>query len=299
MPSKNTIQKTEKTGSVIGDHADRTSAPADSGNVQGDSASGPQKLRRLYLSLLRCRMVQERIAALRVAEEIAAPYELAIGREAISVGATAELSASDTVAASRRNLAARLARGVPIASVLGHSNVTNGCTCADFIPEDPFNSGAGIALAHKLEQKGNVVVALCHQEQPPLERWHDALRFAAVNQLPIAFVIENGIAAESSSSQQAPYLEPVSFMARDYGFPGIIVDGSDVVAVWRVAQEAIHRARIGSGPTLIDCRTDRARDPLVHMERYLRKRNLWDDAWRSRMEREIRSAIDSALQRST
>ena len=48
-------------------------------------------------------------------------------------------------------------------------------------------------------------------------------------------------------------------MARDYGFPGIIVDGSDVVAVWRVAQESIHRARNGAGPTLIDCRMESAR----------------------------------------
>ena len=71
-------------------------------------------------------------------------------------------------------------------------------------------------------------------------------------------------------------------MARDYGYPGIIVDGQDVVAVWRVAQESIHRARNGAGPTLIDCRMDSKRDPLAHMEHYMRKRNFGTTGGRKR-----------------
>ena len=43
-------------------------------------------------------------------------------------------------------------------------------------------------------------------------------------------------------------LEEFSFLAKDYGFPSILVDGKDVVAVWRAAQESIHRARNGSWP---------------------------------------------------
>ncbi len=62
-------------------------------------------------------------------------------------------------------------------------------------------------------------------------------------------------------------------MAVDLGFPGVAEDGNDVVAVWRVAQESIHRARNGSGTMLIDlCRAELTDDPLAHMEHYLRKR---------------------------
>ncbi len=159
------------------------------------------------------------------------------------------------------------------------------------LPDDAFNLGTGLALCHKLEQKRHVVVALCPQEKPALETWHDALKFAAVHKLPIVFVIENGIATQPSSKDEAPHLESFSFLARDYGFPGILVDGKDAVAVRRVAEEAIHRARIGSGPTLIDCRTDSPRDPLEHMEHYLRKRHAWDDTWRKKLESQIAAEL--------
>ena len=55
-------------------------------------------------------------------------------------------------------------------------------------------------------------------------------------------------------------------------FPEYVADAGDVVAVWRVAQESIYRARNGSGPTLIDCRKLTPQDPLAHMEHYMRKR---------------------------
>ncbi len=87
----------------------------------------------------------------------------------------------------------------------------------------------------------------------------------------------------------------MSFLAREYGFPGIIVDGTDAVAVWRVAQESVHRARNGSGPTLVDCRSDASRDPLEHMERYLKTRHLWDDQWKARLERELMTEIKEAM----
>ena len=142
--------------------------------------------------------------------------------------------------------------------------------------------------------KRRVVVAFCPQERPALETWHEALKFAGVHKLPILYVIQNGVADQQLSSEHAPHLEPFSFMARDYGYPGIIVDGQDVVAVWRVAQESIHRARQGSGPTLIDCRTDSKRDPLAYMEHYMRKRNVWDDGWKKDTEQGIQDEIEKA-----
>jgi TPP-dependent pyruvate/acetoin dehydrogenase alpha subunit len=102
------------------------------------------------------------------------------------------------------------------------------------------------------------------------------------------------VADQKSSSEHAPHLEPFSFMAREYGYPGIIVDGQDVVAVWRAAQESIHRARQGSGPTLIDCRTDASRDPLAYMEHYMRKRNVWDVGWKKDTEQRIAAEIEKA-----
>jgi pyruvate dehydrogenase E1 component alpha subunit len=243
----------------------------------GSSTSSGETLRKLYAALLRCRLVQE---CARLSH--ATGYELALGHEAVTAGTTADLGAEDTITASPRNLAALVARGLPLEKLLRESADFLGPITRSSLPEDPFNLGTGIALAHKLQKKQNVVVAFCEQEIVSLDPWHEALKFAGVHKLPIVYVVKSGAADEQPADLPA-YLEQFSFMARDYGFPGIVVDGRDVVAVWRVAQESIHRARNGAGPTLIDCRTESARDPLEHMEHYMRKRNVWDEEWKEKI----------------
>jgi len=264
-------------------------ASAQTAGSNGSSAAEAGTLRRLYASLLRCRAVQEHLRGLSSEQARSAEYDFAIGHEAVAVGVTAELRPEDTITASHRNLVARIARSAPDDGPRLYEKGDPvawqpGTITATSLPEDPFNLGVGIALAHKLERKQRVVVAFCAQQKPGLEFWHDGLRFAAVHKLPVIFVTEQGITGDSPRDL-APHLEPVSFFARHHGFPGIIVDGQDVVAIWRVAQESIHRARNGSGPTLIDCRTDPLRDPLEHLEQYMRKRKLWDESCREECRR--------------
>ncbi len=79
----------------------------------------------------------------------------------------------------------------------------------------------------------------------------------AVNDLPIVFVCQNNMWAESVSLKLQTKVQDIALKAQAYGFPGITVDGNDVVAVYRVASEAIARARKGAGPTLIECKTYR------------------------------------------
>jgi TPP-dependent pyruvate/acetoin dehydrogenase alpha subunit len=84
--------------------------------------------------------------------------------------------------------------------------------------------------------------------------------------------------------------------AEAYGIPGIAVDGNDAVAVYRVAREAINRARSGRGPSLIACRTfDSAVDPIAHMERYLEKHGWWTKARKRQLAKEFRREIDEAV----
>jgi pyruvate dehydrogenase E1 component alpha subunit len=264
--------------------------PVKTVSSNGSAPSSQDTLRRLYTSLLRGRMVQERARGLSEGN-----YEVALGHEAVIAGPTAELNAEDTIAASPKNLAALVARGLALDGLLAPTTcVTRNSITHASVPEDPFVAGTGIALSHKLGKKQRVVVAFCPQESPALETWNETLKFAGEHKLPILFVIKNGVADQRSLSEHAPHLEAFSFMTRDYGYPGIIVDGQDVVAVWRVAQESIHRARNGAGPTLIDCRTDSKRDPLAYMEHYMRKREVWDDGWKMEIEREIEGEIEKA-----
>jgi TPP-dependent pyruvate/acetoin dehydrogenase alpha subunit len=268
----------------------QAATPPKTVSSNGSAPSSQDTLRRLYTSLLRARMVQE-----RAREMFESNYELALGHEAIIAAPTAELTAEDTIAASPKNLAALVARGLALDGLLAPTDcVTRNSITHASVPEDPFVAGTGIALAHKLAKRQRVVVAFCPQESPALETWNETLKFAGEHKLPILFVIKNGVADQQSSSEHAPHLEAFSFMTRDYGYPGIIVDGQDVVAVWRAAQESIHRARNGAGPTLIDCRTDSKRDPLAYMEHYMRKRDVWDDGWKKETGRGIEGEIEKA-----
>jgi TPP-dependent pyruvate/acetoin dehydrogenase alpha subunit len=253
----------------------------------GSSATNGETLRKLYTALLRCRLAQERA---RISHST--DYELFLGHEAVTAGTTADLGTEDTIAASPRNLAALVARGLPFEKLLTERHDLPGSISRTSLPEDPFNLGTGIALAHKLSGKRNVVVAFCEKEIVSLEHWQEALKFAGVHKLPILYVVRSGAPDEASATGQPAYLEQFSFLARDYGFPGIVVDGRDVVAVWRVAQESIHRARNGAGATLIDCATESARDPLEHMEHYMRKRNAWDDEWRNQIAAQISGELE-------
>src|SRR5207248_2800285 len=104
-----------------------------------------------------------------------------------------------------------------------------------------------------------------------------------------------------------------------YGFPGVAVDGNDLLAVYEVAAEAVTRARQGDGPTLIDCLTNRLsfhnttdnpraylpdgwleraerEDPIPRVQAYLAMHGLWDDAASAAMEGEIAEQIDAAVE---
>lgn len=256
------------------------------------SPSSKQVLQNLYASLLKCRLTQEHVQQCSRANAVADAYDLAIGHEAVPVGATADRRAEIIVTASPRNLAALVARGTALPELLAHNGRDQHCGCTAqrstglFLAEDPLNMGTGLALGYKLQKRQQVVIVLCRPEMP-LDHCHEAWKFAGAHKLPIVYVID-GV---SEAGRQASHLEEISFMARDCGFPGVVVDGRDVVAVWRVAQESIHRARIGSGATLIDCHSQADVDPLAHLEHYMRKRGFWSDARRRQLAARISAEL--------
>jgi TPP-dependent pyruvate/acetoin dehydrogenase alpha subunit len=251
--------------------------PAQPANGNGASASNPELLRRLYASLLRYRKLSERAQG----SAAAAPAgEFAIGHEAIVAGAMLELGPADTLVAPPRNFALQIAKEARLPA--GHPDSLG-----------PFNLGTGMALAHQLENTRHVVIAFSAEGTASLDRWHAAMKFAGAHKLPVIYVLRCGSAFETGATTRTPALEEISFMARDCGFPAVIVDGMDAVAVWRVTQESIHRARNGSGPTLIECetRSTEYKDPLAHMEHYMRKRGGWNEQWR----RELMDAIEAEI----
>ena len=85
---------------------------------------------------------------------------------------------------------------------------------------------------------------------------NEAFVFASVHQAPVVFFCQNNQWAISEPLERQTRI-PLYQRAHGFGFPGVRVDGNDVLAVLAVTRAALARAREGSGPTLVEAFTYR------------------------------------------
>jgi TPP-dependent pyruvate/acetoin dehydrogenase alpha subunit len=116
---------------------------------------------------------------------------------------------------------------------------------------------AGIAYAMKYRGEDAVVASWFGEGATSEGDWHEGLNFAAIHRLPVVFVCENNEYAISVPQSKQMAVADVASRAEGYGMPGVVVDGNDVLACFRLMKEAHERARAGEGPTLIECKTYR------------------------------------------
>src|SRR5438046_7667491 len=115
----------------------------------------------------------------------------------------------------------------------------------------------GLAFTYKMEKADHVVVAYFGEGARNVGDFHEALNFAGVHQLPILFICENNQYAYSVPIEKSMAIDDVADRAHSYGFDGVAINGTDVLAVYQTAQGALARARHGDGPTLVACKTYR------------------------------------------
>src|SRR6185436_4664028 len=116
---------------------------------------------------------------------------------------------------------------------------------------------AGLALAIKLRGEDRVVLTTLGEGSTSQGEWYEGLNWAAVHKLPFICVVQNNIYAISVPVGEQMAVPNVADRAAAFGMPGVVVDGNDVLAVYRVVQAAAERARRGDGPTLIEAKTYR------------------------------------------
>lgn len=180
---------------------------------------------------------------------------------------------------------------------------------------------AGLGLSIKLQRQRGVVITYFGEGSTSEGDFHEGLNFAAVHQLPCIFFCENNQYAITEPMKRQMAIPDVAMRAAGYGMPGVIVDGNDVLEVYRVTREAAARARRGEGPTLIEAKTYRLvphssddndrryrtseevedwrrRDPIDRFKAYLLAQGLLDEDadqdLRARIKREIQEAADEA-----
>jgi TPP-dependent pyruvate/acetoin dehydrogenase alpha subunit len=126
----------------------------------------------------------------------------------------------------------------------------------------PVAVGAG--LAFRIKQEPRVAVAWFGDGSSARGDTHEGMNFAGVRQLPVVFICDNNQWAYSTPTYLEYATEHLADRAAAYGFEGVVVDGTDVLAVYREAKRAIEKAREGGGPTLIECVTLRMEGHAVH-----------------------------------
>ncbi|MBI4790057.1 MAG: thiamine pyrophosphate-dependent dehydrogenase E1 component subunit alpha [Chloroflexi bacterium] len=194
------------------------------------------------------------------------PY---IGQEASGVGVCMALRQDDLIAGTHRSHGHNLAKGADakkmMAEIMGRETgyckgrggsmhiaaFETGSLGALSVVGSGIPLAVGAALAFKMRGEARVAVSFTGDAGSNTGNWHESLNIASVWDLPVVFVLENNHYGVSTNIKDTAKVQDLSLRAAGYGIPGVRVDGFDVLAVYRAAENAVARARRGEGPTLL------------------------------------------------
>ena len=244
-----------------------------------------ERLKKLYSAMLKCRMLEKALSTLERGCDLQPQHE------AVLAGAGIHLQPCDLVAPSFANCSGELLQGKALDAIFAGLHTSNGkpgnLKSSPGTINYAMSVATGMAWAMKLSNQASMTLSIVHNNDAAAGFWSEPVEFAVAHQLPIVFVI-----SRPSSGSPASVSELRS--EAQHLLPAITIDGNDVIAVYRVAEETTRRARQGLGPSLMECWVDPERDPLQFMEGYLAKRNLWSDEWKADLVREFAHELDVA-----
>jgi pyruvate dehydrogenase E1 component alpha subunit len=269
-----------------------------------------EDLRELVRLLILVRRADLEATALQRQGELAVYPPLA-GQEAAQVGSAFALNAQDYIFPSYRELGAAVVRGVDLVEYLHfyratwHGGTYDSNELRFGMVSVPVGSQAlhavGYAMGRRMDGAGECALVYIGDGATSEGDVHEAWNFASVFKAPTVFFVQNNHWAISVplAKQTAA---PIWKKAEAYGFPGIEVDGNDVLAVYQATREAADRARADGTPTLIEAVTYRlgphstaddatryqpaeeidrwkAEDPVERFRRFLERRGTVDQGF--------------------
>lgn len=122
----------------------------------------------------------------------------------------------------------------------------------------------GVMLARRMQKKKSVGMVYIGDGGTSTGAFHEAANFAAVQNLPLVIVGENNSYAYTTPTTKQMRILNLADRVKAYGMTSEIVDGNDVLAVYRSARRAVDRARDDGGPTFIEAKTFRMRGHAAH-----------------------------------
>jgi pyruvate dehydrogenase E1 component alpha subunit len=287
----------------------------------------PELLLEMYRWMIYGRLFDSRLINLQRQGRLIV-YAPIAGQEASQVGTALAMQPKDWLFASYRDGLACVVHGLPFKHVVlffrGHPG-------AGMAPADVNVFGQQIGIAEQIPHavgaawgmklRGDPCAALTLFGDGATSEgaFHEGINFAGVLKAPVVLVCQNNGWAISVPRSKQTASETLAQKAAAYGLPGRLVDGNDIVAVYREVCAALERARSGNGPTLIEAVTYRfgphstaddpgryrsnseltewrdLRDPIMRLRGYLETVGLWDEERQKALEEEVRADIARSI----
>ncbi len=267
----------------------------------------------IYRNMLLTRGVEERGHILYRQGKIPGSFYTGRGNEAAAVAVATAMGRDDVGTPLHRDMAVHIVRGVEpwriFANYMGRADgpargKDGNVHMADhhlglvaMVSHLPamLPVAVGCALAFRIREERRVAVGWFGEGSAARGDAHEAMNFAGVRQLPVVFVCDNNQWAYSTPTYLEYAVEHLADRAAAYGFEGVVVDGTDAIAVYREAKRAIEKARQGGGPTMIESVTLRMEGHAVHDDAFYVPREV-HERWAERdpIERYLRWLRDHA-----
>jgi len=255
-------------------------------------------------------------------------YAPVAGQEAIQVGCGLALRPDDWLVSTYRDGIAGTVHGLPPEHVAlffrGHPRAGMVPPGVNVLPQqigiaEQVPHAVGIAWGMRLRRAETAVLCLFGDGATSEGAFHEGSNFAGVFKAPVVLVCQNNGWAISVPRSRQTASATFAQKGVAYGIPNRLVDGNDVLAMYRESVAALARARSGEGPTLIEALTYRtgphstsddptryqpadelrqwtdARDPVTRLRAYLERAYLWDAARQEALEEETRERVAQAV----
>lgn len=297
-----------------------------------------EQLVEMYRQMVLIRRFEEKAAQMYGMGKIGGFCHLYIGEEAIAVGAMAALREDDYVLSAYRDHGHALTKGMDpnrvmaelFGKVTGSSHGKGGSmhlfdAAKHFLGGYAIVAGhvpiaTGVAFAAKYRGEDKVTLCLFGEGATNQGVFHEALNLAALWKLPIVYLCENNRYGMGTSIERASAVWDAYEKACAYDMPRGLVDGMDVLAVYRSVTEAVKRAREHRIPTLLEARTYRfrghsmsdpihghyrtkeeveqqkARDPILLFGNMLTEEGVVTEAGIEEIEKSVKAVIDASVE---
>ena len=291
-------------------------------------------LKKLYLSILKPRLIEEKMLILLRQNKISKWFS-GIGQEATSSGVALATDPSEYILPMHRNLGVFTCRDISLVQLFNQfQGKVDGFTKGR---DRSFHFGVkdlnivgmishlgpqmgiadGIGLAKKLKGEKKATVVFTGDGGTSEGDFHESLNVAAVWDLPVLFVIENNGYGLSTPNKEQFRGDSLAVRGEGYGVESLSIDGNNIVEVYTTVKEKIESIRKNPRPILLECFTFRMRgheeasgtkyvpkdvmeywekkDPVLNFEKHLLEKKVYSKGDIESVKESIKSEISEAV----